>query len=268
MWQVPADAMIKNMDTKKRLTTIDGIRGITIVSMVLYHFCWDLVYICGFPWSWYTGTGAYIWQQSICWSFILISGFCVNLAREPVKNGLLVFACGLVVSIVTMIFMPEEPVICGVLTFLGSAMLLTGILHPFLQKLPALPAMLLSLCLFLFTRPVNRGYLGLLDMPLIRLPGTLYSAFGGRGAVWIGFPGAGFVSSDYFSLIPWLFLFLTGYFLYRCLPAGGDGREPDPRFCVRIPVFDWIGRHSLLIYMLHQVILYGISMLILTASRI
>ena len=37
---------------------------------------------------------------------------------------------------VTLVFMPEDRVVFGVLTFLGSAMLLTGVLEPLLKKIP------------------------------------------------------------------------------------------------------------------------------------
>ena len=249
----------KEMKANKRLSTIDGIRGITIVSMILYHFCWDLVYICGFPMAWYGSYGAYLWQQSICYSFILISGFCLNLSRRPVRNGCLVFGCGLLVTAVTLVAMPDEPVICGVLTLLGSCMLILAVCKPVLEKIPPLAGLFCSLFLFLFFRHVNSGYLGFFGRPLIRLPESLYS---GWISTYFGFPKPGFVSSDYFSLLPWLFLYLTGYFIYRCTGLA-DGRVPHPYLTVKIPVFDWIGRHSLLIYMLHQVVLYGIAMAIL-----
>ena len=51
--------------------------------MIAYHACWDLVYLFHADWDWYRGTGAYIWQQSICWTFILLSGFCFSLGRRP-----------------------------------------------------------------------------------------------------------------------------------------------------------------------------------------
>ena len=74
----------------------------------------------------------------------------------------------------------------------------------------------------------------------------------------LGFPGPGFVSSDYFSLLPWLLLFWTGYFLYRLRPA--EPLLPD----IRLPGFSAMGRHSLLIYLLHQPVLYALLVLLPT----
>ncbi len=76
---------------KSRYELLDSIRGLVLISMILYHACWDLVYLFGKNWSWYQGTGAYLWQQSICQTFILLSGFCWSLGKKPAKRGLIVF---------------------------------------------------------------------------------------------------------------------------------------------------------------------------------
>ena len=46
-----------------RSGTLDTLRGLTLLSMMAYHGCWDLVYLRGLPWSWYHGFWAYVWQQ-------------------------------------------------------------------------------------------------------------------------------------------------------------------------------------------------------------
>lgn len=108
-----------------RSGTLDTLRGLTLLSMMAYHSCWDLVYLRGLPWSWYHGFWAYVWQQSICCTFILLSGYCWQMGRHPLRRGLMSFGGGLAVSLVTALAMPEDPVRFGVLTFLGTAMLLT-----------------------------------------------------------------------------------------------------------------------------------------------
>ena len=105
---------------RRRIASLDALRGLTLVSMIGYHACWDLVYLFHADWDWYRGTGAYIWQQSICWTFILLSGFCFSLGRRPLRRGLTVFGCGWVVTLVTVLFMPEEQIWFGVLTLIGS----------------------------------------------------------------------------------------------------------------------------------------------------
>ena len=51
---------------RRRSGTLDSLRGLTLVSMMAYHACWDLVYLYGFGWDWYHSFWAYVWQQSIC----------------------------------------------------------------------------------------------------------------------------------------------------------------------------------------------------------
>ena len=59
----------------RRLRLVDGLRGLTIVSMVIYHLLYDLYIIYGLDPDWAAHTGVRLWQQSICWVFIFISGF-------------------------------------------------------------------------------------------------------------------------------------------------------------------------------------------------
>ena len=72
---------------------------------------------------------------------------------------------------------------------------------------------------------------------------------------WLGFPGPGFSSTDYFSLVPWLFLFLAGYFLRRLLDRPLERLDPD---ALRCPPLCALGRWSLPVYMLHQPVVYGV----------
>lgn len=198
----------------RRYGILDTVRGITLLSMILYHAAWDLVYLYGVKWDWYRGAGAYIWQQSICWTFILLSGFCWSMGRRPLKRGLTVFVCGMLVSLVTCVFMPENRVLFGVLTLTGSCMLLMIPLHRFLGRISPEIGFAVSFFLFALTRNVYEGYLGFEALRIMRLPKELYR---GTLSAYLGFPPRTFFSTDYFSLIPWFFLFAGGYYLYGIL---------------------------------------------------
>ena len=236
------------MARHSRLDGLDTLRGVTILSMVAYHACWDLVYIFGKDWAWYRSDAAYVWQQSICWTFILLSGYCWSLGRHRLKRGLMAFGGGVLVSLVTLLFMPEDPVRFGVLTLLGSAALLTIPLEPLLRRIPARAGLAGSFSLFLLLRDVNGGWLGFEGARVLALPGSLYRNL---LTAYLGFPAASFYSTDYFSLLPWLFLFWTGYFLWRLRPGDRGGG-------LRLPGITAMGRHSLLIYLLHQPVIYGV----------
>ena len=134
---------------RRRYHGLDTLRGVTLISMMAYHACWDLVYIFGMDWDWYESFGAYLWQQSICWTFILLSGYCVQMGRHRLRRGLLAFCGGALVSAVTFFFMPEDLVFWGVLSLLGAAVLLTIPLEGLLGRIPARAGLAGSFLLFL-----------------------------------------------------------------------------------------------------------------------
>ena len=158
--------------TSTRCALLDELRGLDLISMMLYHGMWDLVYLFGVRAPWYGSWQGELWQQSICWVFILLSGFCLPLGRHPVKRGAVVFGCGALVTAVTLIFMPADAVWFGVLTLLGSAMIITGLLEKWMEKVPPVVGLAGSFFLFYFTRHAADGYLQLGHW-LITPPGFL-----------------------------------------------------------------------------------------------
>ena len=229
-----------------RLDGLDTIRGITLISMIVYHASWDLVYMFGVNWPWYHSIGAYLWQQSICWTFILLSGYCLHLGKHRLRRGLMAFGGGALVSAVTMLLVPESQIFCGVLTLLGSATLLSVPLDPLMRRIPARAGLTGSFLLFMLLRDVGDGFLGFEGAHLAALPAELYRNL---FTAYLGFPPAGFFSADYFPLFPWAFLFFAGYYLYEL-------RQGEP-CALRLTLVTAIGRHSLLIYLLHQPLVYG-----------
>ena len=307
-----------------RLETLDLLRGLTLVSMILYHWMWDFLYLSDTGSrmtalkDWYRGPGGFFWQQSICWTFILLSGFCVPFSQRIFRRGLEVTAAGLVVSAVTVFLMYDERVLCGVLSFLGAAMILSGVLDRVLPKnavntwskeaespeessttasttakdsaeperpstagrpssltrepaepkgpstaggASALIGFAVCCLLFYITRWVNRGFLQLWPGRTLILPAFLFTE-GIPGAILtaVGFPMKDFFSTDYFSMIPWFFLFRAGFYLHQIMR--GRGWFSSPVLHCRIPLLNRMGEHSLLIYMLHQPVLYLLTLLL------
>ena len=233
-----------------RYALLDELRGLDLVSMMLYHACWDMMFLFVIWMDWYAGMPGRLWQQTICWVFILLSGFCVPFGRHMLRRGVTVFAAGALVTAVTLVFMPEDRVVFGVLTLLGAAMLITGLLQPLLQKIPAWAGLVVSLLLFAATYHTQDGFWQLGPWQML-LPGVWYANL---FTAFFGFFPRGFFSTDYFPLLPWLFLFWAGYFLHFCM--GRQRMEPLRRpVC---PALGWMGRHSLLLYLLHQPVIYGV----------
>lgn len=238
-----------------RLHFLDTLRGWCLLNMIAYHGLWNLVYLFDMDLDWYTGRPGYFWQQSICWTFLILSGFCWSMSRSHLRRGALVFGGGMLVSLVTCLLMPENRIIFGILTCIGSCVLLLIPLDRLLKKVPAGIGAAVSFALFLLLRNCSWGTLGFEGLVIGRLPDVLYRNL---LTAYLGFPAPSFYSTDYFPLLPWLLLFLFGYFLYGILHERGLDRKLFSKG--QIPLLNWIGRHSLLVYLLHQPVLYGLCL--------
>ena len=237
------------METK-RYNCLDLIRGAAIVNMIIYHTLWDLVYLCDAYIPWYNSLGAYVWQQAICWTFILISGFSFCLGKKSLKRGVLVALMGVIISVVTAVFIPEEKIFFGILTLIGSCMIIFSFLDKYLKKSKPLIGLSVSIIAFVLMRNINDGYIGFEKWNLVRLPDFLYANI---LSTYLGFTKRGFESLDYFSLIPWIFLFSAGYYLFKICKTKDWLRYFEHS---KIKWLEKVGKHSLGIYMLHQPVIY------------
>jgi len=244
-----------NVQFSVRYNLLDTIRGITIISMILYHTLWDFVYIGNFNFNWYNSDLSYIWQQSICWSFIFISGFCWQLDKKRLKRGIFIFFLGFLITAITKIFIPDHQIIFGILTLLGSCIIFTIPLNKILKNVSERCGLFISIALFFLFRNINNGYLGFEKFNIIKLPMCLYN---GYFMTYIGFTDKKFFSEDYFSVLPWLFLFVAGYFTYKIL------YKNEKLYLLKngIRGLEHLGKYSLIIYILHQPIIYFIFFII------
>lgn len=232
---------------KKRIWELDALRGLCILGMLVVHFVYDLVDLTGLVRWEYPPFFLLIkeWGGVI---FLLISGICVTLGSRSLRRGGIVLACGLVVTAATF----------G-MYYLGMAgpgiIIWFGVLH------------CLGICMLLWPlfRPLPVWLLGLLGLGIIA--GGLW--LDGRALVdfpWLvplGFVFPGFVSSDYFPLLPDLGFFLMGAVLgstlYRQKATLFPGvNEKNPL----IGFLTLCGRYSLPVYLLHQPVLYGLVQLL------
>ncbi len=243
---------------------VDTLRGLTLVSMVLYHLAWDWVFLFGHRAAWYTGTAGYVWQQSICWAFIVISGFCAALpsGTRPAgraRRALALIGWGLVVTAVSFFVIPTQPILFGILTFLGAASLGTLALDGPLRRIAPGPGLALCLAAFAVLRDFNYERLGFEGRTLLQLPHGWFEL--GPVGTFFGLQEARPLLADYFSLVPWIFLFWAGFFAGRCLlrRSGAAGDDVLPTlFRQSVPWLARAGRHTLAVYLLHQPVLYGL----------
>lgn len=114
-----------------------------------------------------------------------------------------------------------------------------------LERVPPLPGAAVCAVLFALTRKIDEG----LILGAAVMPEWLYR---NDFTAFLGFPPHSFSSTDYFSLLPWIFLFWVGWFLF---PLWKD-KAVLRRGAVRPLMF--LGRHSLFLYLIHQPVLYGV----------
>ena len=232
---------------KHRIWELDAFRGICILGMVFVHLMYDLAELYGII-DWEYPLWFDIMKNWGGVLFVLLSGICATLGRRSVRRGLIVLAGGLIVSAVTWgmykFFHFHKSIIIyfGVLHCLGSCMILWWLC----KRLPT-------------------WILGLLGGAMVAAGlylGTIYPA-DNLYWIWLGVIPRGFMTSDFFPLLPNLGYFLLGAVIGRMLYRKKETLFPrvNPRnFLIRILSF--LGRHSLEIYLLHQPILAGICMLL------
>lgn len=240
---------------RMRWHIFDLLRGYTLLNMVLFHFLYDVFIIYGRNPDWLDGLFPNIWQQWICCTFIMISGIVFHFSRKPIRRGIVLNLIGFAITGVTIFMIPEEAIRFGILNLIGCAILMTALLQPWLRRIPSGMGLMISLLLFLLCEQIPDGFLGCYSLRLLQLPDWLYQTFAGA---WLGFPNAGFTSSDYFPLIPWLFVFWGGYYLQplieKYIPERTLTWNP-------VPVLSSIGRNTIWVYIAHQPILMVICMM-------
>ncbi len=221
---------------------------------------WDLLFIFGVNIPWFTDTFNTVLQRIICMTFIALSGFCTSLGRHKLKRGLTVFAASGIITAATAIFMPQNIIIFGVLTLIGTAMLLMIPLEGLLRKINPYAGAIGSIFLYVFTQNINFRVIGVGSFSA-RLPLWLYKNY--FTAFW-GFPQWDFFSVDYYPVFPWIFIFLFGFFLF-----GIFEKLKLLRFlsAPRIKPAEWIGRNALILYMLHQPLVYGVLYVLFSIIR-
>ena len=224
----------------KRFHILDAWRSLAIVLMIVYHFLFDLALFQVITWDQMFSTPLNIMQKFICCSFILLAGASARFSRSNLRHGLIVIAAGIVVAIGGSI--GGQIIRFGVLQLLGWSMMIYHFAGKLLQKIPGAILAVFSGALYILCESWTNAV-------------TV-------SAKWLypfGFLYPGFSSADYFPLLPWFFLFLTGtVFGGWCLKHRNHRLLTAP-----LPApLTFLGRHSLVIYLIHQPILFGLCVLI------
>lgn len=223
----------------KRIWELDALRGLALLGMMGIHFVYDLVDLFG-VWNWQQPAWYLFFKNNYGAVFFLISGISVTLGSHPVKRGAQVFLCGFLCTGVTLgmylLGFAGKGIIIymGVLQCLGLCMML----WPLFRRCPDRALVALGLAM-----TIAGWYLRTQAFPFWLLTP-------------LGFAPYGFTSSDYFPLLPNFGYFLLGAVVGKRAYAGR--KSLFPRETPPLGLFRWLGRHSLMIYLLHQPVLAAI----------
>jgi len=215
--------------------------------MVCFHFCFDLTYfqLAGFD---FYNDPFWIYSRIVILSaFLVLVGASLWLSHESGidfkkawRRVLVIVANAALVSVATYAMFGGRWIFFGVLHFIAIASIL---------GLPLVRHRLLALgvgCVCLWAGSLSNA---IFDQPWLR---------------WVGFmthkPG----TEDYVPLMPWFGVVATGIFLgplLKHVSVAWNPRSSGWRLAAGA------GRHTLLVYMVHQPILIGLLKLYLTAAR-
>ena len=226
----------------KRYQELDALRGIAVLAMIAYHLCFDLALYYGYPLFPESG-GLMVFARITASAFLALTGICFVISwertapekrwRKYAKRALIILAGGMIVTVVTFLVDPTTFVIFGILHLIAVATVLQCLVRPLRRWNLLLGFAILSTAFFLPTGEISSAFF---------LP--------------FGIMQKGFISVDYYPLLPWLGPVLIGMGLGDLLYVP-ERRERLSRLdAIAWPTWLlWTGRKSLPIYFVHQPIL-------------
>jgi uncharacterized membrane protein len=221
---------------KKRVWEIDFLRGIALILMIIFHIAWDLNEFYNFPIEYSSGY-MYCVGKAAAFLFIVITGISCTFSKNNFKRAIKILLVAMGITAATFIYDNETFIIFGILHFLGISILL----YPLIEKRN-------KVFLLLFGTIVIIAGQILLTIPMTH---NFFLPF--------GLTSPDYYPLDYFPLLPYFGLFLYGVFLAKVF-------YPIKRsiFNFELPKnpISFFGKHTLVIYVLHQPIILAVLYLI------
>ena len=237
----------------ERLWEIDSLRGIAIILMIVSNLVTDVAFFGILEVEGFSGFWMYF-ARLVVSVFILLAGVSLTLSYSRVREkkhheirrkyllrGGKIFGLGMLITLVTWFFLGNNLILFGILHLIGFS-IIAG--HFLLKK-----------------RRLNL----ILGLAFISAGLLLQSfAFDFPWLVWLGLRLENYYTVDYVPVLPWFGVFLIGMFLGATLYPQGKSRFKLPGLSKNrlLSPLRFLGRNSLLIYLIHQPILIAILLLL------
>lgn len=249
---------------KNRAPELDFLRGFALFMMILMHFAYDLRFEFKLPvfsfleanWFW-----AFVHPFFIV-IFVGVSGVCCTFSRNNFIRGLklLLVAAGLtlVTYLVTRFLKIDCLIIFNVLALLAVSILVYAVIQFVEKKAHVRPA-------------VTNVLLGVFGAYCTAIGSTIRNMdYSTKNLIFmpVGFAIKGTPQvADHMDLFPWLGVFLIGCLIGRVCYSNKSSLLPEglkKLHKIGFP-FEFLGKHSLIIYLVHQPLVYGILYVIFLA---
>lgn len=242
------------MKANKRYIVIDFLKGIAIVGVMLYHLLFILNYF-SFVSIDLSQPLLFLLGRVPASIFIFLVGFNLELSMlkrqqkqastEDVSTYLIKRAGGLlmyagVINVVTFIFVPEAPVYFGILHLIGTSVLLMLLVYVYHIPLTVFFSILILLQLLL----------------------QVFIRNGSWETFVLGYPPAGLKTLDYYPLLPWLLLVVCGVASARYLLKTKYWQRVGNHAVFNNWVVCYLGKHSLVVYLLHVPLIIALLFLL------
>ncbi|NLC68444.1 MAG: DUF1624 domain-containing protein [Clostridiaceae bacterium] len=226
------NAKVKDGKGNRRIWELDFLRGIALILMVYFHVVFDMKDIFGYNVDYskgfnkFTGSAAGI-------LFIVISGISCALSRNNFKRALRILGIAIGITVATHLYDAGLGIKFGILHFLGLSILLYHLLAKMnVYVLAAVGTVILLAGRFISSINIDHDYFFIL-----------------------GITSSKFISADYYPLIPWLGLFIYGIIIGKTFYRKKEsifGSPPGSVIGSMVRIIIWLGRNTLVIYVIHQ----------------
>ena len=127
--QQPTTAAATRPSASGRMAFFDVARGFSVVSMVLFHLCYDLRFLYGLPLEWFRPPLQDIWRASISWTFLAIAGCMCTFSRNGGRRAARYLGVAAAVFVVTSLVAVDTPISYGIIYCMGFCTLAEWLLQ-------------------------------------------------------------------------------------------------------------------------------------------